>query len=691
VTQDLDSPLVDISADTLGRSAYARRVAKMIAGWRGEHSAVFAIYGEWGSGKTSFKNFVVSHFDQQSDRAPIIIDFNPWEWEGPSQVAQAFFARIAEEIGTKGARGAEVSERLSRYGAYFTLGASIAESAGVILPFFLPGSGPIASMLQKAFKGAGEQAKVASEAKPTKQTLSELRASLVEAIRNLDRTIVVTIDDVDRLTTSETALLFQLLKSNADFPNVVYLVLCDREVVAQSLGRVVAECGDEYLEKIIQVGLPLPKAYPEQLRTVFFDGIESAVATAGVEHLFDRNRLLNLYEHHATTFFRTMRDVKRFLASFNALLPAVAENGDAEVDVIDFIGMEILRTFDHVFYERIYCYRDRITGREGVLSEDKDFLETLGANAEPASLDLFGELFPRFGKAQTLLTRPRGASDPRAFDRYFLFGVPPDQYSAAEQRDVLLRRTTRFFLDDLQHARERRRLQHLLEVLGRTAPPNDPYDAAQYMSVLAEFADSMHVSDGAADNIRPYRAQIELLIFNCLSGFDIADQSDLLLRVLEGSSALWFAVDVARLFQSNEQQCPCPPEVKVRLRNLALSRLTCDRIERHPAAGELLLWWSENGDHDAAVACARSMLQRETTLLNLLHSFSQDDLALSGNARKLRGEMRALSRQLDRLVPINEVLARIDELDEAWLTARQRDVVRAVRIDARKMKATDRE
>ncbi len=62
------------------------------------------------------------------------------------------------------------------------------------------------------------------------------------------------IDDIDRLIPSEVQELFQLIKVNADFPNVVYLVLFDRSVVEKNIEKVVAVSGRDYLEKIVQVG-----------------------------------------------------------------------------------------------------------------------------------------------------------------------------------------------------------------------------------------------------------------------------------------------------------------------------------------------------------------------------------------------------------------------------------------------------
>ncbi len=70
--------------------------------------------------------------------------------------------------------------------------------------------------------------------------------------------LLVVIDDIDRLIPSEVQELFQLIKVNADFPNVVYLVLFDRSVVEKNIEKVVAVSGRDYLEKIVQVGFDVP-------------------------------------------------------------------------------------------------------------------------------------------------------------------------------------------------------------------------------------------------------------------------------------------------------------------------------------------------------------------------------------------------------------------------------------------------
>ena len=78
----------------------------------------------------------------------------------------------------------------------------------------------------------------------------------------------------DRLTKEEIRTLFQLIKANADFPKVVYLLLFDRTVVEKALGGgEEGSSGREYLEKIVQAGFDLPKANQDDLDKMLFDGL----------------------------------------------------------------------------------------------------------------------------------------------------------------------------------------------------------------------------------------------------------------------------------------------------------------------------------------------------------------------------------------------------------------------------------
>jgi predicted KAP-like P-loop ATPase len=74
-------------------------------------------------------------------------------------------------------------------------------------------------------------------------------------------------DDIDRLDKEEIQAIFRLVKLTADFPNTVYILSCDIERVAEALAERYGskDAGKSFLEKIIQLSLPLPSLTPSKL------------------------------------------------------------------------------------------------------------------------------------------------------------------------------------------------------------------------------------------------------------------------------------------------------------------------------------------------------------------------------------------------------------------------------------------
>jgi hypothetical protein len=370
----------------------------------------------------------------------------------------------------------------------------------------------------------------------------------------------------------------------------------------------------------------------------------------------------------------------------------VTSDGGCTVDLVDFIGIELLRTFDHEFYEAIYCYRARISSRVGGLSKDEKFVQELAGKRDlhGPTLGVFGTLFTRFGPAGTLARRP-GIGHPRTFDRYFLFAVPPDQYSPAEENDVLARRGRLMFIQELGFARQRGRLQYLLELLDGEEPPHERQTAISYLSALATFADTLHLNDGA-DEHESYRDQLDRLAFACLRPHAPAQRADLLVTACERSDAIAFTARFEEHFRQSESES-LTDDGKHRLKELILRRLSAssEMLRVHPSAGELLVWCLENGAAERAKAVAAAMLDTTDALFDFIRAFSHLKLADIGKARKRVSGFSTFAREINRLVPIPKLLARLNEIDEDSLTSTQRALARSLREDAKRMASTDAE
>lgn len=61
-----------------------------------------------------------------------------------------------------------------------------------------------------------------------------------------------------------------MVKALADFPNAVYLLAFDYDVVVRALGAVQHGDGRKYLEKVIQVPFEIPAPSMESIHDAFF-------------------------------------------------------------------------------------------------------------------------------------------------------------------------------------------------------------------------------------------------------------------------------------------------------------------------------------------------------------------------------------------------------------------------------------
>ena len=85
------------------------------------------------------------------------------------------------------------------------------------------------------------------------------KEDLKNALSKLKRSIIVIIDDIDRLPPEQVHTIFQLIKAIGDFPRTAYLIAYDPEQVADALSYGKAYNGKSYLEKIIQFPYPVPR------------------------------------------------------------------------------------------------------------------------------------------------------------------------------------------------------------------------------------------------------------------------------------------------------------------------------------------------------------------------------------------------------------------------------------------------
>jgi predicted KAP-like P-loop ATPase len=72
-----DRPIESAAQDLLARSSFASLLAQKISEWRGRERLVIALYGPWGSGKSSVKNLILEKLAEEKYKPLDPIEFNP--------------------------------------------------------------------------------------------------------------------------------------------------------------------------------------------------------------------------------------------------------------------------------------------------------------------------------------------------------------------------------------------------------------------------------------------------------------------------------------------------------------------------------------------------------------------------------------------------------------------------------------
>lgn len=332
-----DDPISKKDDDKLSRYPLAEGVARVIAK-SNSSSLVVGIEGEWGSGKTSFINLIEVALKEQDNIE--IIKFNPWIFSDQNELILDFFRALISTLDRE-----DLNELREKMGGLCE--KSLPCSSTLSLGTGIPGVGSVSISRKipqkKLLKG---------------NTLEKQRTDINDLFKKAseNKRIIVVIDDIDRLDSNETKLIFKLVKIVANFPNTIFILAYDRESTGKRLserldGKTGFE-GEEYLEKIVQLSFILPEPRQDDLSKILlthvnkafnnfsFDRVyESSIESIGMNE--EKLRWYNLFNHFLV-LFSTVRAVKRYTNSLHIDLEITGENN---VNPVDFLGIETIRTF----------------------------------------------------------------------------------------------------------------------------------------------------------------------------------------------------------------------------------------------------------------------------------------------------------------------------------------------------------
>lgn len=385
-----DRPIDTEEQDLLGRSSFSKQLGKAIYEYNGKDGLVIGLFGKWGTGKTSVINMTIneiSKLENNHESQPLIMKFSPWNYSDKDNLISLFFQSIKNKIEIQGNEDLKnkVGKALSDYSGAF--------DALSLVP--VVGSG-VAAVLKTLAQAQGTNLMQVADLDKTKEVLEN-------ALINANRKIIIVIDDIDRLTNSQIRDVFQLVKQVADFPNVIYILAMDREIVRSALTEVHNIDGNEYLEKIIQVPFELPELRKSKLHDILFYKLDQIINALPYEVVLDKSYWNNIFRNCVEPYIKTLRDVNRLINTFQFRYGMLYRETSFE----DMVGITTVEVLEPKLYKWICNNKDSVCGgfMHGFFSNNSnkidyqklyyDKFKSLGINPDFA-INFVSTMFPAF-------------------------------------------------------------------------------------------------------------------------------------------------------------------------------------------------------------------------------------------------------------------------------------------------------
>lgn len=434
-----DLPITKSSEDKLNRESFAESLANVILQSTFPTSFTVGLYGAWGSGKTSLLNMVIEQVERRS-KDVVILRFNPWLCSDPKQLITQFFKQLASAIKVKKPAADTVCELVDQYADLF--------DAASIIPY----AGSAIAAAGKMFT-----AKARNRINRKSNDMQGQKDEIIRTMVKENLKIIVSIDDIDRLSEEEIIAVFQLVKALADFPNAVYLLAFDYDVVVRALATVQHGDGREYLEKVIQVPFEIPAPSMASIHDALFSKLNGVLGDIP-DSQWDKATWAELFQYGIKNYIKSIRDVIRYSNVFYLKYQLL----QGETDPIDLLGLTCLQVFEPAVYSTLNNYKDMLCGsissysyerqhteEEKIKKAVSDVFSDGGAANEEAAKNILGILFP---KTKVALERNYSfgryydyrkflihcnIAVPECFNRYFSLSLGDDAIPTATMRNLI--------------------------------------------------------------------------------------------------------------------------------------------------------------------------------------------------------------------------------------------------------------
>lgn len=625
-----DKPIESITEDILRRGNTAKELGKNILNYKSKDSLIIGIIGKWGSGKTSFINLVLEFLPEEKY---IIVKFNPWNISTRKQLISDFFLQLYNDIGL--IDDTEISKEIAK---------NLKFISQIFKPLSLIPIPQISLLASGTEKILGSIGNVFDEyAKFQEQDLNKIKKELNKILENIDKKILIVIDDIDRLTDEEIREIFQLVKSIADFKNTVYLLSYDDIVVKEALDKLQNNKGEEYLEKIVQVPIILPFVSKREINKIFLNRLEQILEIS--EENFDESYFGELYNNGFINNLESIRDIERYINVFNFGVNTIKE----ELNLCDYMVITLFKVFEPRLYKYIQEHEQYFTGvkfggefeinpdeeKELIKQELKEEFKNLKKINKENAKNLIETIFPKINGLHNNTTyaydfiskwnSTRRIASPKYFINYFKLDFSEEEISRIELKRILdftskdeLRK-----IFNVENSKKLELLERILEIIQKLKVEK----RVAFLQFILSIADDLEDEEVKSFFSFMERAKYKVtrIFYKILSLTE--DKFELIKEIFEDdNSSLELTFSILEKLQKENQKYELSLENLESLKNLLLKRSLKKSIEAKYIPknfAEILFCLKRIGNIEEAKILVTNYLKNQNLLLNFIESFIQ--------------------------------------------------------------------
>lgn len=666
-----DRPSLDPNEDLFGHAPFAASLAKSIRDYPGTDGLVLALYGPWGSGKSTVLSYVRYYLEQgEENDQPLIVPFNPWWFSGQENLAKAFLGQLQAVLPSK-------NEKFKLLGSLL---GEFAEGVGGLID--LTGvTGGMGGSLGKLLSAISKQ-------KP--KDVPALKTKISKILRDAGKRILVLVDDIDRLTPEETRQLFTVIKALGDFPNVVYLLAFDREVATHAIEQQNELPGERYLEKIIQVPFELPPIDQTALHAALFKRLNEVLGETP-PGLFDQSYWTNVFHDGIDALIKVPRDVVRFTNTLAVTYPTVR----GEVNPVDFIALEALRVFLPGLYAVIRTSPEMFTGSsrndETIKSFREKWASDLPEELRSSTQEMLKRIFPKIdGSSYGSDWLPQWRRKLRIchsdlFPLYFRLTVPPGAVRRSDIQALLSLAQTPAALGEalIAATREKRSdglskaralLERIMDHVESDIPTNH---VAVFINVLLDIGDDLVLASDAQGFFDfGNESRVTRVVYHLLKRIEKSERLPLLkAAITKGRGMGVQCYLLVKLLSYCGKETEGGTEALVdgialdELKTAWLDRLRArsgeSQLLAHKQLARLLAGWSEWAEPAEVRAWCESATSSDNGLLAFLSTFCSHTKLQTMGDRAVRLQPRLNPQWLEKYIDTSACALRLVSLQQA--------------------------